>query len=127
MTGKELFESALDLCGLRQTDGKLPNDVSDLEQRALSLINILLAENSVLDCRIGKKEHEVYSITSLSQAVPLCDIVQNRVLPYGLARLLLLGEDDNLASDMNRLYNESRAEALGFGKPKVEPIAEVYK
>lgn len=126
MTGTKLFESALDLCGLRKTGGSFPNDVSDLEQRALSLINLLLAENSILNCRIEKKEHEVYSIEAMSDEIPLCAIVQSRVLPYGLARLFMIGEDDALASDMNRLYNEARAEAIGFGKPKAEPITEVY-
>lgn len=126
MTGTKLFESALDLCGLRKTDGQLPNDVSDLEQRALSLINLLLAENSILECRIGKKEYEVFSITTMSEEIPLCGIIQNSVLPYGLARLLMIGEDDDFASEMNRLYNEARAGAIGFGKPKAEPITEVY-
>lgn len=126
MTANELFISALDLCGLRREDGGLPADISDLSQRALSLINLLLAENSSLDSRIKKEEHTVAAVTDMSDTLEVTDIVAFSVLPYGLARLLMLGEDDELATQMGAIYAEQQKKALCFGKPDVHQISEVY-
>ncbi len=127
MTGKELFDIALDLCGLRKTDGSIPNDVDDLQQRAISLINLVLAENAEIDCRIRRIEHSTNCINSLDERLDCCDIVASSVLPYGMARLLLLGEDDALASNFHNLYLDSRKRAINFGKARIESITEVYK
>jgi len=127
MTGNKLFELSLDLLGLRNNQAFLPSDTSDLSLRALSLINILLAENAQLDCHIRKVENQVDSINSLDDEIICSDIVLTSVLPYGLARLLSLGEDDALAADMNRLYADARERAWNFNKARVEQITEVYK
>ncbi len=126
MTGTEIFYTALDLCGLRKENGSVPSDAGDLSQRALGLLNILLAENSSLDARIRKEEHEVISISTLSDTVDVTDIVAAAVLPYGLARLMMLGEDDEFADRMKILYDNARNTALRFGKATVGGIEEVY-
>lgn len=127
MTGTDIFNAALDLCALRSEDGGLPDDTADLSQRALAMINLLLAENSSLDARIRKEEHEVISISTLSDVLDVTDIVACSVLPYGLARLLMLGEDDELAERMKILYENARSSALRFGKAVTQEIEEVYK
>lgn len=126
MTGNELFTRALDLLGLRENDSSLPSDTGDLILRAVSVINITLAEISELDCRIRRVTHEVISINSLDDEIDCSDIVLASVLPYGVARLLMLGEDDSLAAEMKRLYDEARKNALTFGKAEIKPITEVY-
>ena len=126
MTGNELFEFALDLCGLRTADGNPASDTADLLQRSVTLINILLAENAALDGAIRKSEHTVNTIETLDDTIPVTDIVASAVLPYGLARLMLLGEDDSAAADFNALYEKARSEAMRFGKPAVHEIREVY-
>lgn len=126
MTGKELFENAIDVCALRSSMTDAPTDVTDLLERAPALINIILAENSSLDCRIRKAEHEVLKIDSLEDEIPCSDIVASAVLPYGLARLLMLGEDDALVAEIERLYAESKLIAIRFGKAKHQTVTEVY-
>jgi hypothetical protein len=126
MTGKELFEIALDLCGLRKSDGKIPNDVSDMQQRAVALINLLLAENAEIDSRIRRIEHRVESIVSLDDKLVCSDIVSSSILPYGLAQLLVLGEDDELAANFHKLYLDARERSIRFGKARIVPITEVY-
>ncbi len=126
MTGKELFENAVDVCALRSSITDAPTDIADLQERAPSLINLLLAENSSLDCRIRKAEHEVLKIDSLDDEMPCSDIVASAVLPYGLARLLMLGEDDALVAEIERLYAEAKLIAIRFGKAKQGVITEVY-
>lgn len=127
MTGNRLFSSALDILGLQGDGADAPSDTDDLRSRALTLINIVLAENSELDCRVRKCEHTVKSIEAMDDEIDFSEIVSATVLPYALARLLVIGEDDALASTLTSLYGEARRNALRFGKPKAEPIREVYK
>lgn len=127
MTGSEIMNIALDLCGLKSTSGTNVTDTADLQSRTLALLNTLLAENSILDCRIRKTEHELLQITALNNELGCSDIVAKSVLPYGLASLYMLGEDDILASNLNKLYNDARKTALTFGKAKILPITEVYE
>ncbi len=127
MTGEELLTIALDLCGLRKEDGTKSCDTQDLSLRALSLINLLLAENAVLDCKIRRCEHKTERISSLSDRISCSDIIAWSVLPYGLCRLLMTGEDDDFAAEMNRLYLNAREEAIRFGKARAMPITEVYR
>ena len=126
MTGNKLFQYAINLCGLASSESDTPTDVSDLLSRSVSLINILLSENAVLDGRIKKTQHQVYEITSLEETLPCSEIIASSVLPYGLARLFMLGEDDKLATDLHTLYVESQKSALKFGKATQGPIREVY-
>ncbi len=127
MTGKELFDIALDLCGLRRIDGSISHDTRDLEQRAISLINIVIAENAELDCRIRRIEHGIHPINELTDRVDASDIVASTVLPYSLARLLMIGEDDDLASGFHKLSNDAKEHAVRFGKARILPIAGVYE
>ena len=126
MTGNELFENAVDICALRSSLTNVPTDIDDLKQRAPALINLLLAENSSLDCRIRRVEHQVLKIDSLDGQIPCSDIVASAVLPYGLARLLMLGEDDAFVVEVERLYAEAKLIAIRFGKAKHGVVTEVY-
>ncbi len=127
MTGNELLKYALDLCGLTKDNSEIPSDAMDLKQRAVSLINIVIAENAVIDCRIRKAEHTVARIRTLDDNIDCSDVIAHSVLPYGLARLFALGEDDALASGFNKLYNDARESAVKYGKAKAEAMTEVYQ
>lgn len=127
MTGNDLIKIAFDLCGFTESDGTVKSDTNDLKARALSLINIVIAENAELDCSLRRTEHSVNPIISLDDLIDCTDIVAQSVLPYGLARLFALGEDDSLANAFTRLYNESREKAIRFGKARRNAIEEVYR
>lgn len=127
MTGNELLNMSLDLLGLRDSDGNLTSDVDDLKQRSVSLINIVIAENAEIDNRIRKGEHSVRSIETLDDIIDCTEIIARSVLPYGLARLLSVGEDDALSNSLAKLYEDARRNAVRFGKARVKPIAEVYR
>jgi hypothetical protein len=126
MTGNDLMKIAFDLCGFTQADGTVPSDTEDLKMRAVSLINIVIAENAELDCRLRRTEHSVKPITSLEDFIDCTEIISQSVLPYGLARLFVIGEDDELASGFLRLYNDARNRAKTFGKARMTLIKEVY-
>lgn len=126
MTGQELFEKAIHLCGLGSPETDIPTDVKDLEIRAVALINALLAENSILDCKIRKCTHRVYSINALSDSVICSEILAQSVLPYGLARLFLMGEDSESAAELGKIYTQNRENAIRFGNSVRHEITEVY-
>lgn len=127
MTGNELLKKATTILGLLNNAGEIANDAGDFSVRALALINLLLAENAVLDSRIRKTEHKVLAIDSLDDALELTEIVAQSVMPYGLASLLIMGEDDSLYLELRRAYAEARSNALRFGKAKIHGISEVYE
>ncbi len=127
MTGNDLIKIAFDLLALTSVDGTFPSDTEDLKARSVSLINIVISENAELDGRIRKTEHSVNLITSLDDVIDCSEIVAQSVLPYGLARLLIVGEDDALASSFAFLYNEAKQKAIRFGKAKTHPIEEAYR
>ncbi len=127
MTGTQLFDIALDLIGLKSASGDAPSDTDDLRARALSLINTVIAENAILDCKIRKTEHTVGSVAALDEELGMSDIVESTVLPYALARLLVIGEDDGLYAEMSKLYETASDRAIRFGRAKIEAITEVYK
>lgn len=127
MTGKDLFARAINLCGLGSTLSEAPSDTEDLRLRALDLINLLLAENCILDCKIRKCRHKAEQILSLDDHITCSEIIAYSVLPYGLARLFTVGEDDAFAAEMQRIYELNRENALRFGNAVAHPITEVYK
>ena len=126
MKAIELFDASLNLIGIYSDGEKLPADTEDLKYRAVALINILLAENALLDSGLRKSDLKIMRITNLDEDLICSDVMANSVLPYGLARLLVLGEDDSLSNELYRLYVESRENARRFIKANVHPIEEVY-
>ncbi|MBR6562552.1 MAG: hypothetical protein IKK70_01270 [Clostridia bacterium] len=127
MTGNEIYSASLDLLGLKGEDGSERGDTADLRARALSLLNLLLAECSIIDCRIRRCEHSVLSVASLDETLPCSDIIASSALPYGLASMLVSGEDEDLATSLLRLYYDARKQAITFGIARRHPITEVYK
>ena len=92
----------------------------------ITLINILLGEISVIDCRIKREPATISRVGAFTDRLPTCDIISSSVLPYGLAALLTLGEDDNVYLALLDRYNKQKASALTLGRAKAEPINEVY-
>lgn len=127
MKAIKLYTASLDLIGIHNDGEKLPADTEDLKQRAVSLINTLLAENAVIDSCIRGVKTEILTINVLEDELTCSDIVASSVLPYGLARLLIMGEDDALSNELYRMYIASRDNARRFIKAKAHPIAEVYQ
>ena len=125
MTVRELTDAAYAVIGLYE-GASIKSDLSDYEARAITLINILLGEISVIDCRIKREPATISRVGAFTDRLPTCDIISSSVLPYGLAALLTLGEDDNVYLALLDRYNKQKASALTLGRAKAEPINEVY-
>lgn len=105
ITAKELYDIALNLLGFKNDDGSDNRDCDDLATRSVSLINVLIAETLWLDRKLKKSPNEgaVY-ITAEDEALFCHSLLCTGVLPYGLAALLVAGEDEDLYKMMYERY-----------------------
>jgi len=126
LTGNDVFNTALDLCALRNANGSIPADCEDLRQRAVGLLNLLIAENVYLDSLIKKQNIVISIIASLSDPIELSPILISVVLPYGLAWLLIQNEDANTAAFFKAKYESERVRIQSQLKGVIKDITEVY-
>ncbi len=126
LTGNDVLNTALDLCALRNTNGTIPNDCEDLRQRAVGLLNLLIAENAYLDSLIKKQNIVISIITSLSDTIELSPLLTSVVLPYGLAFLLIQNEDAGSAAFFRAKYENEKAKIQSQLKGVIKEITEVY-
>lgn len=126
MTGKDIFERALDLCALRGAGDSLPDDVYDLQARAVGLINTIAGELHALDERLRKKACRTVFLHGLEETVDLYDGLCTAVLPYRLAALLIAEEDRELYTVLQTHAAEAAKKLLSDGKTRRHSIVEVY-
>ncbi|PKM62396.1 MAG: hypothetical protein CVU97_05635 [Firmicutes bacterium HGW-Firmicutes-21] len=126
MTGSDIYYIALDLCSFRTKSGAVPPDCEDLTQRAVGLLNLLIAENAYLDSLIKKQGIVISSITSLSDTVELSPVLCAVVLPYGLACLLIYNEDAAAAALFKSKYEGETLKIRAGLKGELKQITEVY-
>lgn len=108
MTVNELYNSALELLALKNSDGSENEDCADYGNRALGLVNLLLAETLWLD-RIIKRDNSVMPVYVNETSAPLqCnDTLARAVLPYGLAALLVADDDVAMHKLMTERYQNA--------------------
>lgn len=126
MTGNDIFNISMDLCALRTKSGDVPGDCEDLMQRAVGMLNLLIAENAFLDSLIKKQAMVIASISQLPDTVELSPILCASVLPYGLACLLIQNEDSAAASFFRSKYETESYKIRASLKGESRQITEVY-
>jgi hypothetical protein len=121
ITGTVVFNSAMVLADSL-------DDTTDYTARALFIINMLGQElyqySDTKDVTSGKRPLFT-PIAELTDELDLDDGLAIGVLPYGLAALLLVGEDDIKADFFQQLYEEKKREARNVPQ-EFEPIEDVY-
>ena len=70
MTVRELTDAAYAVIGLYE-GASIKSDLSDYESRAITLINILLGEISVIDCRIKREPATINRVSAAVTAVAI--------------------------------------------------------
>ncbi len=126
MTGKEVLDSALDLCGLRDETGNTNNNVGDLVQRSVSLINILLAKYEQLNSRVTGEIYRVKHIESLNTSIDMHQMILQCILPFALAALLIQDEDAALASRFESAASDAEYILNALPVTDRKSITEVY-
>ena len=130
MTGNEVFQAALDLCGLahggESGESALREDLKDLQSRSLGLLNLLITELTPLSERVERSTLIPKKLNTLADDVPLPEKVAGALLPYRLAAALIAEEDGELAGALLTYAREARAALLSDGKSNTHSITEVY-
>lgn len=104
------------------------DDTTDYTARALFIINMLGQElYQYSDTKVVTSgERPLFTpIAELTDELDLDDGLAIGVLPYGLAALLLVGEDDVKANYYQQLYEEKKRESRNVPQD-FEPIEDVY-
>ena len=127
MTGEKLFEIALDLLDLRETNGFLPENCADMKTKAVNIINICLAECAPLNNLLqNRTDNEFLDITGLNENVPCDERLAVSVLPFGVAAYLCCDEDPALSQLMENRYRNAYRNMQRASKAKIHPVTEVY-
>ncbi len=126
LTGKDIFERALDLCALRGAGDSLPDDVGDLQARAVGLLNTLAGELHALDERLCRKECRMVFLHGLEETVDMHNGICSAVLPYKLAALFVAEEDKELYTVLQTHAAEAAKKLLADGASRRHSIVEVY-
>ena len=105
------------------------SELDTYKNRAIALINILasdlydLSDNTTLTA--GSRPVPAL-LTDFTDCIDLDDRLTVDVLPYGLAGLLLKGENEESASYFNTIYYSNQKKYSTNRPTKKEPITNVY-
>ena len=124
MTGTKLFAMALDLLNLRNSDGSTPENIADMQQRAVNITNICLAECAPLN-KLLCGDSAGTGIQALEDTVCCAPYVFSAVLPFGVAAYLSLDEDPTLSRYLEEKYRLAYKTAQRSSKARMHPITEV--
>lgn len=122
MTGSELYRHALALMSLTSVRAK------GYEELALPILNELLADcfavNNTLREEGGLSPlEEVPRMASLTGEIPFEEELCRRVLPFGLASMLLLEDDGGRSQWLYERYEHARSQT---GRALFEQIESAY-
>ena len=124
--GQDIFETALDIIGERQSDGNLPTDVAFFQSRAVSYINIVLAECAPYQSRLTGEIIDYSPISSLDDRIDIDSRLAIGAMPYGVAALYLLSEGDNRYELFRTIFENILLKLMKYGTAKVHEIYNAY-
>lgn len=124
--GIDIFEAALDIIGERQSDGNLPTDVGFFQSRAVSYINIVLAECAPYQARLCGELIDFTPINSLDDRIDIDVRLAIGAMPYGVASLYLLSEGDERYELFRTIFENMLLKVMRYGTAKTHNIVNVY-
>ena len=116
----------MDIIGERQGDGNLPTDVSFFQSRAVSYINIVLAECAPYQARLCDEVIDFAPIASLDDRIDIDARLAIGAIPYGVAALYLLSEGDDRYELFHTIYENALLKVMRYGTAKLHSISNVY-
>lgn len=126
MTGHDLYEMAMDIAGIRLRSGGIPDTADDLEVRCVSLINMLITENTFLNELLTNNSTPPLHITDLDDTISMHDKLLNFALPYGLCSMLMMPDDADEAMVFHNRYIQAIMKIKSELPGECHGIAEVY-
>lgn len=126
MKGMDIFETALDILGERGVGGEFPTDVAFFQSRAVSYINIVLAEIAPYQARLTGEVIDFSPITSLDEEIDVDARIVGGVMPYGVAALYLLSEGDGRYELFRTIFENSILKMMRYHTSLTHEIKNVY-
>ena len=116
----------MDIIGERQSDGARPTDVAFFQSRAVSYINIVLAECAPYQARLCGEVIDFAPITSLDDRIDIDARLAIGAMPYGVAALYLLSEGDSRYELFRTIFENMLLKAMRYSTSKLHSITDVY-
>ncbi len=105
MTGKDIYDIAINIIGYKNSNGSDNADCADFVNRSPAIINTLLAETQRLDRSLRSDGgSRMVPILALSDTVRCHELIAYGLLPFGLASLLIADEDYELSRSLYDRY-----------------------
>ncbi len=125
MKANIIINAALDICGMRNSDGSVPLSCDDIDHRASALLGMIAAEYVGTDKAAGNIHADIPDAISSDSEIPLSDGLCRTVIPYLLAALLIEDEDQAFAATLRHLAADALT-AFRHDKARTHTIKEVY-
>lgn len=126
MTGRELYEAAMDIAGIRLRSGEIPDTADDLGARYISLINILITENTFLNKLLTDSDEAPELISEPEDTINIHPKLLNFAMPYGLCALLMMPDDMDEAAVYRSQYVQAIVKIKTELPGKRSSITEEY-
>lgn len=126
MTGQNILNIALDLMNIRSSDGLLPSNCADIENRAVNIINICLAQCAPLNSLLCNTEKHIPVLKNLDENIEYDASLLLSVIPYGVAADLSADEDPALSNKFEEKYRYAYKNACRYSRARLHSVTEVY-
>lgn len=132
MKVRQAFERAMSLINERDSAGEFHSDVGDFEKNTPELVNSIvtllwLDECIVRNVPVRDISWSFEPVSSMDDDIPLHEALASSVLPFALASLLVLEEDDKRANYFYSLYRNARDSVVSaFATANRSRIKDVY-
>ena len=126
MTAKSIVDIALDIIAERDGDGSRPVDIDYFNSRAVAYVNITLAEAAPVNSMLMGREIDFEPVSELTDEVACDPQVAYTALPYNLAALYMLAENDSRYTLFRALDENALLRAARVRRSVIRSITDVY-
>ncbi|HPE94783.1 MAG TPA: hypothetical protein PLT66_01785 [Bacillota bacterium] len=126
MTAQDILDMSLDIMSERRSDGTRPADLGYFTSRAVAYINITLAECAPYEAQLSGREIDFLPVTALSDEIHSDIQIAYTAMPYCVASLYMLAEDDDRYKLFRTLFENALLKATRERRGRVRSITDVY-
>lgn len=126
MTVQNVLDLALDLISERNGDGSRPVDIDFFNSRAVSYINITLAECAPYDAMLNGREIDFIPVTALTDEITVEQSIAFTAMPSNVAALYMLAENDDRYRLFRTMFENALLKATRIRAGRIHSITDVY-
>lgn len=126
MTAQDILDMSLDIMSERRSDGTRPADLGYFTSRAVAYINITLAECAPYEAQLCGREIDFLPVTGLTDELHGDMQIAYTAMPYGVAALYMLAEDDDRYKLYRMMFENALLKATRERRARIHPITDIY-